>query len=336
MARPRWLPSQGEAGVALKTVYLAFETKGGVLRALWNLRLRGDRDEIPIARQRWYREVLEEPDPERQLRLNARNSARRQASNRRGARGHPQRSLRSIATSPRSGIGSRPTTSANQRAIVESLERRRTPYGRGLDVDRGADILWTINHPNTWQLLVSERGCGLASDDGAGGGCRSTGSPTPVAVATRRRPAVPERALRRSLRSRSATSATRLESHALGREASLVLSDGAKVLGEGGVLGGPCARGFGVARHRTPGRRERSGCIAFAVPAKQAAGDIPVRARTRASARKWECEKKKHRIDKDVEATASGARAAAHGRRGCLRSSPSPSPTASPSRTGAG
>jgi hypothetical protein len=28
-----------EAGVALKTVYTAFETKGGVLRALWNLRL---------------------------------------------------------------------------------------------------------------------------------------------------------------------------------------------------------------------------------------------------------------------------------------------------------
>ena len=31
-----------EAGVALKTVYVAFETKSGVLRALWNLLLRGD------------------------------------------------------------------------------------------------------------------------------------------------------------------------------------------------------------------------------------------------------------------------------------------------------
>ena len=33
-----------EAGVALKTVYVAFETKSGVLRALWHLRLRGDED----------------------------------------------------------------------------------------------------------------------------------------------------------------------------------------------------------------------------------------------------------------------------------------------------
>ena len=63
-----------EAGVALKTVYVAFETKSGVLRALWNLSLRGDEDEVPVAERSWYRELLEEPDPERQLRLNARNS----------------------------------------------------------------------------------------------------------------------------------------------------------------------------------------------------------------------------------------------------------------------
>src|SRR6266545_3274289 len=63
-----------EARVALKTVYVAFESKSGVLRALWNLRLRGERDEVPVAQQQWYREVLEEPDPEHQLRLSTRNS----------------------------------------------------------------------------------------------------------------------------------------------------------------------------------------------------------------------------------------------------------------------
>src|ERR1700733_12494473 len=63
-----------EAGVALKTVYVAFETKSGVVRALWNVLLRGDENDAPVAERGWYREVLEEPDPERQLRLNARNS----------------------------------------------------------------------------------------------------------------------------------------------------------------------------------------------------------------------------------------------------------------------
>ena len=37
-----------EAGVALKTVYAAFETKSGVLRALWHLLLRGDEDDVPV------------------------------------------------------------------------------------------------------------------------------------------------------------------------------------------------------------------------------------------------------------------------------------------------
>src|SRR3984893_2938089 len=63
-----------EARVALKTVYVAFETKSGLLRALWNHVLRGGREAVPVAEQPWYREVLEEPDPERQLRMNARNS----------------------------------------------------------------------------------------------------------------------------------------------------------------------------------------------------------------------------------------------------------------------
>src|SRR5689334_14286836 len=63
-----------EAGVALKTVYVAFDTKAGVLRALWNLLLRGDDGDAPVAERAWYREAVEEPDPERQLRLVARNS----------------------------------------------------------------------------------------------------------------------------------------------------------------------------------------------------------------------------------------------------------------------
>src|SRR3954464_6408389 len=63
-----------EAGVALKTVYAAFETKSGVLTALWNRLLRGDDEPVPVGARDWYRDVLEEPDPRRQLQLNARNA----------------------------------------------------------------------------------------------------------------------------------------------------------------------------------------------------------------------------------------------------------------------
>src|SRR4051794_31360982 len=63
-----------EAGVALKTVYLAYETKSGVLRAVWHLLLRGDAADVTVMDRSWYEEVLDEPDPERTLRLNARNA----------------------------------------------------------------------------------------------------------------------------------------------------------------------------------------------------------------------------------------------------------------------
>src|SRR5215467_8999128 len=61
------------AGVALKTVYLAFDTKSGLLRTVWDVLLRGE-DDVPVAALDWYRETLAEPDPRRQLALVARNS----------------------------------------------------------------------------------------------------------------------------------------------------------------------------------------------------------------------------------------------------------------------
>jgi AcrR family transcriptional regulator len=145
-----------DAGVALKTVYLAFGTKSGLLRALWNLLLRGDESDVPVAGRQWYLDVLEETDPERQLRLNARNSTA------------GKQRLAGILEVIRSAAAGDPDVAelsrrieteyhANQRVIVERLGQRRQ-LRPGLALDRAADILWTINHPSTWQLLVVERG----------------------------------------------------------------------------------------------------------------------------------------------------------------------------------
>ena len=43
------------------------------------------------------------------------------------------------------------------REHVESLDEKKA-LKRGLGVDRATDILWTLNHPDVWQLLVGERG----------------------------------------------------------------------------------------------------------------------------------------------------------------------------------
>jgi len=145
-----------EAGVALKTVYVVFETKSGVLRALWNLSLRGDEADAPVAERAWYQEVIDEPDPGRQLDLNARNSrvVKLRSANvmeviRAGA--SVDRDIEALWGRIQEEFH------ANQRAIVEKLAEKKA-LARGLDVDRAADILWALNHPSVWQLLVVERG----------------------------------------------------------------------------------------------------------------------------------------------------------------------------------
>ena len=143
-----------DARVAPKTVYLAFETKAGLLRALWNLRLRGDADEVPVADREWFIEVLEEPDPARTLTLNARNS--RRVKERFG----PLSTIVAGAASLDADVAAmlkRIQTDfyENQQRVVESIEDALRPE---LDVARATDILWTLNHPDVWHHLVFDRG----------------------------------------------------------------------------------------------------------------------------------------------------------------------------------
>jgi AcrR family transcriptional regulator len=145
-----------EAGVSARTIYLAFESKSGVLRSLWNLLLRGDIEEIPVAEREWYRETLEESDPVRQLQLNARNSRR--------AKGRIGELFQVIRTA----APAEPEIDAlwkriesdfheNQGRIAKSLQRKRA-LRPGLGVARATDILLALNHPDVYQLLVARLG----------------------------------------------------------------------------------------------------------------------------------------------------------------------------------
>ena len=145
-----------EVGVALKTVYLGFETKSGLLRALWHLLLRGDEEDAPIPERPWYREVLAEPDPERQLRLGAHNA--RLVKERAGA----LLGVISSAAATDADIAAlwgriESDFYDNQRAIVKALHAKGA-LRDGLGVARAADIMWTLNHPDVWHLLVGKRG----------------------------------------------------------------------------------------------------------------------------------------------------------------------------------
>jgi AcrR family transcriptional regulator len=144
-----------DAGVALKTVYSAFTTKSGLLRALWDLLLKGDVDEAPVADRSWYREMLDEPDPVRQLRLNAANA--RAVKTRIGPLLNVIRDAATVDPDSAALWNLIQTDFfENQKVLVESIHEHGG-LRPGLDVVRATDILWTLNHPNVWLLLVGER-----------------------------------------------------------------------------------------------------------------------------------------------------------------------------------
>ena len=104
----------------------------------------------------FYREVLEEPDPERQLRLTARKS--RLVKLRIAALLEVIRSAAPVDSDIEALWGRIQTEfHANQGVIVQSLHDKRA-LRAGLDVRSATDTLWTVNHPTVWQLLVGERG----------------------------------------------------------------------------------------------------------------------------------------------------------------------------------
>jgi AcrR family transcriptional regulator len=145
-----------EAGVALKTVYVVFETKARLLHALWEARLGGDEEAIPVLQRAWYRRALEEPSPERKLRLVAAQA--RVVKTRSGALLEVIRNAASMDTEIAALWTSiQAKLYKVQHSIVEQLHKQDALAG-GLDVDTATDILWTLNHPAQWQLLVRERG----------------------------------------------------------------------------------------------------------------------------------------------------------------------------------
>ncbi len=140
-----------DAGVSTATVYLAFETKGGLLRAVWHLLLRGDRDEVPVAEQPWYREVLGARDAEAQVRLNARNSRRVKE------RIWPLVDAIREAAAADAEAGElwariEHDFHANQRDIVASIAAKGA-LAPHLDLETAADVMWTLNHPSVYGIL---------------------------------------------------------------------------------------------------------------------------------------------------------------------------------------
>ncbi len=145
-----------EAGVALKTIYVYFDTKAALVHTLWDARLGGEEARLPVLERDWYQAVVKEPDPEQKLRLVAAQSRRVKARS-----GGLLQMIRTAASAESEIADLWASIEAKlldvQRAIIEQLHSTGS-LAPSLNVSRATDILWTLNHPNVWQLLVPHRG----------------------------------------------------------------------------------------------------------------------------------------------------------------------------------
>jgi AcrR family transcriptional regulator len=144
------------AGVSPETVYATFKNKRSLLSELIDVAIAGDDTPVPILERPWVQQMRDEPDPRRRLRILARNGrllldrwAPIHEVLRGAAAADPE-----IASLWELNKGQR---YAGQREMLKIIFEH-TALREGLTPKTAADILFAIGSPETYRLLVVDRG----------------------------------------------------------------------------------------------------------------------------------------------------------------------------------
>ncbi len=144
-----------EAAVSVETIYRAWGSKAGVVRALIRQSLRGHEDAPPLVEGDAIKAVIAEPDARRQMQLYGRLLAEIQPA---------------LAPLIRLLRESAPADEELARALEQHKRDRlegmqgfagllhsRRALKDGLTTEAARDILWTMNSSEVYELLVAER-----------------------------------------------------------------------------------------------------------------------------------------------------------------------------------
>jgi len=143
-------------GVSPETVYATFRNKRSLLVRLVDVTIAGDDALIPVIDRRWVQAVSEEPDARRAVRLLARNGRsilERVMPIYEVLRGAAAADPHAAAVLQRY----RSQRFAGQRHILRALTVRH-PLREGLTTSMATDVLYAIGSPETYGLLVRDRG----------------------------------------------------------------------------------------------------------------------------------------------------------------------------------
>lgn len=143
-----------DAGVSVETVYKAFSTKAGVLKALFDVSVAGDDEPIPMVERDVIQNVAKAPDAAEKLELYAKHLA---ASMPRSA---------PVQLLARDGAAVSPDAAEVWKQVRDETLTGMTMFASDLartgqlrvSAGQARDILWTYHAPELYELLVLERG----------------------------------------------------------------------------------------------------------------------------------------------------------------------------------
>ncbi|MFZ2240695.1 MAG: TetR/AcrR family transcriptional regulator [Gordonia amarae] len=150
-----------EAGVSAEMIYKSFGNKSAVAKTAYDVALAGDDEPIPMVQRPEFLAVLNASSAEAKLRAHAALA--------RGISGRIGPLCAALLAASHSGVDAgiadfAPTV-AGERLVgatlfVEHLVETNC-LRSGLDHDKARDTIWTLNSPEVYQLLVTERGWSL-------------------------------------------------------------------------------------------------------------------------------------------------------------------------------
>jgi AcrR family transcriptional regulator len=146
----------GQARVAAETIYAAFGNKRSILAELVDVSIAGDDAPVPILERPWVLRLREEPDPRARLRILARNG-----------RSMLERSTPILEVLRGAAATDPEIAGLWRRYKAQRLEGQRVLLGivteggglrEGLTPDTALDVVFTLGSPETYGLLVGDRG----------------------------------------------------------------------------------------------------------------------------------------------------------------------------------
>ena len=144
------------AGVSAETVYATFKNKRSLLSEVIDVSMAGDDTPVPILERAWVQDLRDEPDPRRRLQILARNGRLILE------RVTPIYEVLRGAAAADPGVAplwevNKAQRFAGQSELVRILAARDR-LREGLTVRMAADVLFAIGSPETFRLLVVDRG----------------------------------------------------------------------------------------------------------------------------------------------------------------------------------